>query len=380
MVFALLLFTAVLGVGQTANNYADPKTWLCRPGVVGACDVDLTATLISANGKLKRETFKPAANPRIDCFYVYPTVSTDPTPNSDMTPDPAESNVIHQQFARFASVCRPFAPLYRQVTLAGLRSRMTGGGRFRLAEEMAYDDVRDAWRYYLDHDNQGRGFVLVGHSQGSFILAELIRQEIDGKPIQAKMISAIIPGATIAVPKGQDVGGAFQHVPVCRQASQTGCVIAYSAFRDTVPPPANTLFGRLADPAMTAVCVNPAALSGGSAPVESYFSTKGSTITANVAPPVWLKDSKQTVQTPWVVLPGLLTAECASNEFATYLKISLHMDAKSPRAQEIFGDIRANGQVRPEWGLHLVDMNLVMGNLLQIVHHQSDAWLKLQGG
>ena len=110
------------------NDYADEKNWLCRPGRKGdACDVDLTTTVVAADGTLTRETW--AANPKapIDCFYVYPTVSTDTGRFSDMTADPAETNVIHQQFARFGSKCRTFAPMYRQLTLAGLRQRLSGG-------------------------------------------------------------------------------------------------------------------------------------------------------------------------------------------------------------------------------------------------------------
>ena len=104
------------------NDYSDLKSWLCRPGRKGdACDVDETSTTVAADGKLTRETWTADANSPIDCFYVYPTISTDPAPNSDMTADPAEINVIKQQFARFASKCRPYAPLYRQITLVGLR-------------------------------------------------------------------------------------------------------------------------------------------------------------------------------------------------------------------------------------------------------------------
>ncbi len=159
----------------------------------------------------------------IDCFYVYPTVSTDPTPFSDMTADPAEVNVVRQQFARFGSVCRQYAPLYRQVTLAGLRTAIAGGGGgAALSKGPQYDDVRDAWRYYLEHDNRGRGVVLIGHSQGSFILAELIRQEIDGQPIQSRLVSAMLLGATFSVPPGKDVGGSFQQVPLCRKPAQVG--------------------------------------------------------------------------------------------------------------------------------------------------------------
>src|SRR5258708_32188996 len=105
-----------------------------------------------------------------------------------------------------------------------------GGGGARLNSGLAYDDVRDAWRYYLEHDNQGRGFVLIGHSQGSYILAELIRQEIDGKPVQSRMVSAILPGTTLAGPRGKDVGGRFQNIPPCHGASQTGCVISTAPF------------------------------------------------------------------------------------------------------------------------------------------------------
>ena len=92
-----------------------------------------------------------------------------------------------------------------------------GGGGASLDKGPQYDDVRDAWRYYLEHDNRGRGVVLVGHSQGSFILTELIRQEIDGKPVQSRLVSAILLGATFAVPRGKDVGGSFQHIPLCRK-------------------------------------------------------------------------------------------------------------------------------------------------------------------
>src|SRR5215212_1531972 len=76
------------------NDYADGKNWLCRPGRQDACAADLTTTVVAANGKLKTE--KWAANPKaaIDCFYVYPTVSNDQTPNSDMNAGPEEMSVI----------------------------------------------------------------------------------------------------------------------------------------------------------------------------------------------------------------------------------------------------------------------------------------------
>ena len=159
----------------------------------------------------------PIPNAAIDCFYVYPTVSTDPTPNSDMNADPAELNVVRTQFARFGSKCRPYAPMYRQITLAGLRRSLATGAAAPWGAGPHYTDVRDAWNYYLQHDNKGRGVVLVGHSQGSFILIELMRQEIDGKPIQSRIVSAILLGTTVCGAERQGRGRDVQKHPALPQ-------------------------------------------------------------------------------------------------------------------------------------------------------------------
>jgi DUF3089 family protein len=363
------------------NDYTDPKSWLCRPGRKGdACDIDETTTVVAADGKLTRETWTADPNAPIDCFYVYPTVSTDPTPNSDMTPDPAEINVVKQQFARFASKCRPYAPMYRQVTLAGLRRMMsspTGAGPM-LAAGVGYDDVKDAWNAYLKNDNRGRGVVLVAHSQGSFILNRLIADEIDGKPVQSRLVSAILLGTTVSVPTGKDVGGTFKHVPLCHSATQTGCVITYASFRSTVPPPANTLFGKVTEPGMTAACVNPAALGGGSGELRAYLDRTGQTITSK--PPVkpWVMP-EQPIDTPWVAVPGMLTAKCATNENATYLEVTVKGDPADPRVDDITGDIGAGANVAANWGLHLIDVNLSMGNLVDIVGQQARAYASKAG-
>jgi hypothetical protein len=357
------------------NNYADPKAWLCRPGGQDACAVDHTTTVVAADGTLTRETWTANSTAPIDCFYVYPTVSTDPTPNSDMTADPAETNVIKQQFARFASQCRPYAPLYRQITLAGLRRVLAGGGGgASLASGLQYDDVRDAFNYYLQNDNKGRGFVLVAHSQGSFILTELIRKEIEGKPAQSRMVSAILLGTVIAVPKGKDVGGSFQSVPLCRSASQTGCVITFASYRSTIPPPANTLFGKVPDAAMEAACTNPAALAGGSGELHAYLDKSGRTITATTPAKPWVMP-EQAIETPWVSVPGLLTAKCTSNDNASgYLEVTVNGNPADPRVDDIIGDIGAGPNVLANWGLHLIDVNLAMGNLVDIIAQQSKAY------
>jgi hypothetical protein len=358
------------------NDYSKPENWLCRPGKAGdACSVDLSTTVVAPDGKMTRESFTANAKAPIDCFYVYPTVSTDTTPNSDMSIDPAEQNVVRQQFARFGSQCRTFAPMYRQVTLTGLRSTMAGGGRLSLDQGPGYNDVVDAWNYYLKNDNNGRGVVLVGHSQGAMVLTRLIADEIDGKPVQSRLVSAILMGTSVAVPKGKDVGGAFKSIPLCKSAEQTGCLITFATFRSTLPPPANTLFGRVTGDGLEAACTNPAALAGGSGQLHSYLTGQGSLIASSAAQKhQWVKDGAP-VDTPFVSVPGLLTAECSSNENANFLKITVNADPSDPRTDDITGDLGIVGKPQANWGLHLVDVNLTMGNLLDVVSRQSKAYL-----
>jgi hypothetical protein len=359
------------------NDYGRAENWLCRPGRQDACAVDLSATIVSADGKLKNEPW--AANPKapIDCFYVYPTVSSEPTPNSDMTQTFAEKGVVEAQFARFASECQVYAPMYRQITLAALRS-MLAGTPMTANPAMAYNDVLDAWNYYLEHDNKGRGVVLIGHSQGSGVLTQLIRKEIDGKPVQSRIVSALLLGTSLPVPKGKDVGGAFQNIPLCHAATQTGCVITYASFRANVPPPATSRFGKVAGDNMASACTNPAALAGGSGELHSYLGAKGSRIVAGVEaePGAWVKPP-QPINTPFVSVPGMLTAECVSNEKGSYLAVTVHGDPAGPRANDIVGDVVVNSEVQADWGLHLIDVHLAMGNLIDIVRQQSKAYLAL---
>ena len=357
-----------------ASDYSNPAVWLCRPDRQDACSAPQDATIVAVNGTLTHEAFHPAKNPPIDCFYVYPTVSNEPGGNSDLNITGAEKSVVNAQFARFAAKCRLFAPMYRQVTLTALRA-MIAGKPIPVDRDLGYGDVLAAWNYYLAHDNQGRGVVLVGHSQGSGVLTRLIKEEIDGKPVQGKLISAILMGTSLPVPKGADVGGAFQQISVCRSNSQTGCVIAFADFRANVPPPANSRFGKAPD-GMQAVCANPAALRGGSGVLNAYLSA-GRISTGSDGPREpfdWTTPAKP-IDTAFVKVPGLLSAECLTDEHGSYLAVTVHPTPGGVRTNDISGDVVVNGQVLQDWGLHLIDANLTMGNLVAIVGDETKAYL-----
>lgn len=389
MVKSILAMTTALTLGLVAANgawaedastapaatdYGNPAVWLCRPGRADACSSPQDATIVAVNGSLSREAFHPAKNPAIDCFYVYPTVSNEPGGNSDLTITAAEKLVVNAQFARFAAKCRLFAPMYRQVTLTALRA-MIAGKPIPVDRDLGYNDVLAAWNYYLAHDNQGRGVVLVGHSQGSGVLTRLIKEEIDGKPIEGKLVSAILMGTNLPVPKGADVGGAFKHIPVCRSNTQTGCVIAFADFRANVPPPANSRFGKAPD-GMLAACANPAALAGGSGMLNAYLAaTRISTASDGPREPFPWTDPTKAIETAFVKVPGLLSAECLVDEHGSYLAVTVHPTPGGARTNDISGDVIVNGQVLEDWGLHLIDANLTMGNLVAIVGDETKAYL-----
>lgn len=384
--FATLALGAVLGLGAGAahaqplakNDYAKPETWLCWPGKAGdACAIDLTATVVRADGSTSVETFKADPKAPIDCFYVYPTVSNDPGVVSDMTANAEELNVVKQQLARFGSKCRIYAPLYRQFTLTALRAMVAGtpiaGANDPAVRQVGYNDVVDAWNHYLATANKGRGVVLIGHSQGSGLLQRLIPAEIEGKPVQKQLVSALILGSNLGVEKGKDTG-AFKAIPLCKTASQTGCAISYVTFRDTIPPPGNSRFGKVANPAMEAACVNPAALAGGAGQLKAYLSNADNIASSAAATPEWVK-GKPNPKTPFVTVPGLISGQCVSKDGFNYLEAKVNADPADPRTDVINGDVTGpGGVIAKDWGLHLIDANIAMGNLVDVVGQQAKAY------
>jgi hypothetical protein len=317
--------------------------WLCGPDAADdACLGDLDATVVTTTGSRTVVPFEPAADPAVDCFYLYPTVSEATGTNAPLEVTDAERDVARAQAARFNEVCRVVAPIYRQVTRQAL---LAGGFSDPAARDLAFADVVSAWNDHVATSGD-RPFVLVGHSQGAYDLTRLLAERIEGDPaLRPRLVSALLLGAEVTVPVDAEVGGSFATVPPCRDVADTGCVVAYNSYPDT--PPANAIFGR-GGYGEEVLCVHPGVLSGGDGPLT---------------PALPVPEGTAAVDTPFVVLEGLVTAACRRDGPVSWLEVDV-----SPLVPFDLAAVR--GDLGPAWGLHVVDVNVALGDLVQLVRAQ----------
>jgi hypothetical protein len=371
------LGASALAVSGIAASSASATTWLCRPGLAhNPCLSSEEATVVLSNGASFIQHAQPAANPPIDCFYVYPTVSSQPTENANEEIGPEENAIAESQASRFSQACKVYAPIYPQLTIPAIN---TPGAVTPEGAAKAYIGVLTAFEEYLARYNDGRGFELIGHSQGSAMLEQLIRERIDTNPaLRKQLVGAVILGGNVIVPEGKTVGGTFKTVPGCRFVGQPGCVIAYSSFLKEPPNP--SLFGRPGSPLIgiggnpepvenpQVLCVNPTVPLQGQfgGPAFSYYPTfnaygghfpglLGAVVQAPKAP------------TPWVATPAEYSAQCEARNGASWLQLDLKRE--NDARERIFETLG------PQWGTHLVDVNVALGNLVFDVGIQGFGYL-----
>jgi hypothetical protein len=347
--------------GYESQQYDGTTNWICHPDSDTDQCGDLDTTVVQADGSTEVEQIEPAEDPPIDCFYAYPTASSDPAPSADFDVDDSEIFTVQAQTAQFGSLCRVFAPAYRQVPLVAVTTRDEA------ARKLAYDDVLDAFKTYMTQENDGRGVVLIGHSQGAGILGRLIADEMDQTPeLRRLLVSALLLGSSVAVPAGEDVGGQFKEIPACREAGQTGCVISFMSFPADQPPSegGGSFFGRASGEGMQALCVNPAELAGGDGLADPILLNKASLLGS-------VGEFAQ-YDTPFVSMPGALKAECATSGTLSYLTFAPAGVAGETRDV----DKLVVQRLGPTWGLHLMDANLPQGDLLTVVEQQVESFTR----
>jgi hypothetical protein len=366
----LLLVTAAAAAPAAAQpaaaapDYAKAANWLCLPGRADTCSRPLPTTALNPNGYGSNGLSTVAKDPPVDCFYVYPTVSGDRGMNSDLVPDSAEKAAAQVQFARFSEVCRTFAPVYRQMTVASIAAYATGTDITGPAR-LAYRDVSAAWRNYIRTRNQGRPFVLIGHSQGSLMLIQLIANAIEGKPEAARMKLAILAGYNVLVPHGKLVGGSLKTTPLCSRPGQTGCVIAWVSFRENNAPPPGAIFGYSDKPGMTVGCVNPARPGSRSwEKLDSYWYAR-SALPVPGGPIMW--SSEGPPPTPFVHTEGLVSGKCVNQGPRGYLSVHTNADPNDKRTDRVGGEVGMLGFFLPGWGMHLSDMSIAQGDLIRAI-------------
>ncbi|XPV74786.1 MAG: DUF3089 domain-containing protein [Desulfovibrio sp.] len=173
----------------------------------------------------------------VDVFWVYPTVLFNDTDWLMDTTNEELVNAAHGTLVEQASVFSPnanlYAPLYRQMNMAALS--LAPEVEAKIAS-YGYNDVLKAFTYYLEHQNNGRPFILAGHSQGSKVLLNIALEHWGkGKMKEGQMIAAYIIGWSVT----KDDVRHNPYVKVCESATDTGCFIAYNcmaAGRQSVSP------------------------------------------------------------------------------------------------------------------------------------------------
>ena len=201
--FFLLLFAAypmdATASGEEPLDYAIASNWISGPDVNISHDVDL--------------------------FYVYPTVYFSNEPDNMSIDDKdllsQAKGVFTEHSGVYAKSANLFAPYYRQVSIAVMS---LSGEKFDHYFSKAYADVRTAFLYYLSHNNNGRPFILAGHSQGSDMILELMKELFHEPARMDKLVAAYIIGYSVTKKDLEQ----SPWLKIAQTATDVGCIITYN--------------------------------------------------------------------------------------------------------------------------------------------------------
>ncbi|MEM6856671.1 MAG: DUF3089 domain-containing protein [Pseudomonadota bacterium] len=243
------------------NAYEDPSLWISRPGIgvsdparwqpayaaasqAGATGNEGTGDEASEPAPESQTTPTPRTRgaapdaPDFAVFFIHPTSYTSSASwNASIGEDAdAEAERLSRIYVRgmaspFNAASQIWAPRYRQATIGAF---MTDQPEAQAAIDAAYNDVLNAYRYFVDSLDQDTPIVLAGHSQGSLHLLRLLKDEVMPSPVADRLVAAYAIGWPVSVKHDLPAMG----IPACATASQTGCLISWSSFAEPADPSA----------------------------------------------------------------------------------------------------------------------------------------------
>ena len=234
-----------------------------------SCEKDSSApasdTIDYSDNRCWFENKQDATGKDVDLFYVVPTCIWDYTDSLGQTRHHMDIFNTEQraltdpsiQLAKsvLADSCNFFSPYYRQISMDSWLTLDTAliEERFKLA----YQDVADAFHYYMEHDNQGKPFILAGHSQGAKAVIELLKREMT-PDISRKLIATYAIGYTVTP---EELAG-YPTLRPAQDSIDTGVLIGFNSV--TRPDAVSPLFRD------NVVCINPVNWHTDATPATSY--------------------------------------------------------------------------------------------------------------
>lgn len=200
-------------------DYSELKNWAAHPSTSDEAD-KIPNSKINADQSLLKT----------DVFFIHPTTYTgkkgqdqwNASISDEALNKRTDQSTIRSQASIFNAAGRVFAPRYRQAHIVAYFTKNKSSAK--QAFELAYQDVKASFEYYLKNENQQRAFIIASHSQGTTHAIRLIKEMIDGRPLQEKLIAAYLIGMPIAKDE-------FTNIEACASENQTNCIISWRTFK-----------------------------------------------------------------------------------------------------------------------------------------------------
>lgn len=172
----------------------------------------------------------------VDVFFLHPTTFTKKKYRKQLNAavDDAYINAktdystILYQASAFNQQARVFAPRYRQAHIWNFFRKDKANAA--IAFDTAYEDIRAAFIYYLQHWNRNRPLIIAAHSQGSLHAERLLKEFFEGQPLMRRLVAAYVIGWPVP-------GNYFSSIPLCKDSLQTGCICSWRTLRRNYVPP-----------------------------------------------------------------------------------------------------------------------------------------------